>query len=332
MARKLLVRGFLATAVALLLAATATPAHAQGGSLRGKVVDEQGKAVEGADVTIDFVGEKKITFTTKTDKKGEWIQAGLPVTQNGRWNVSAHKGDLSGSLPKAIDVPANGMTKADDITIKAGGATNLSAEEVARRNKEIEEINKISAAVNAAMAAGNYDEALTQLNTLVTKNPKCAVCFAKLGEIYQKKQDNDNAEKNFLQATDLDPTLTDAYDALANIYNSEQKFDKAAEMSKKSTDLQSKSAGAAGGGGNAKSYFNQGVILWNQNKFADAQVQFQKAVDLDPKLADAQYMLGMAYVNLGKLPEAKKPFEEYLKLEPNGANAATVKALLDSIK
>lgn len=331
MARTLFVRGFLATAVALLLAGWATPAFAQGGSLRGKVVDQQGKAVEGADVTIDFVGEKKITFTTKTDKKGEWIQAGLPVTQDGRWNVSVHKGDLSGSLPKAIEVPANGMTKADDITLKAGGATNLSAEEVARRNKEIEEINKISAAVNAAMAAGNYDEALTQLTTLVTKNPKCAVCYAKLGEIYQGKKDNDNAEKNFLKAIELDPTLADAYDALANIYNGEQKFDKAAEMSQKSTDLQSKASGVAGGG-NAKSYFNQGVILWNQNKFADAKAQFQKAVDLDPKLADAQYWLGMACVNEGKLPDAKKPFEEYLKLEPTGQYAATAKALLDQIK
>jgi tetratricopeptide (TPR) repeat protein len=332
MARTLLVRGFLATAVAVLLAGWATPAHAQQGSLRGKVVDQQGKPVEGADVTIDFVGEKKVTFTVKTDKKGEWIQAGLPVSAVGKWNVSAHKGDLSGSLPKAIDVPANGMTKADDITIKAGGETNLSAEEVARRNKEIEEINKISAAVNAAIAAGNFDEALTQLNTLVTKNPKCAVCFAKLGEIYQTKKDNDNAEKNYLKAIELDPTLTDAYDALAGLYNGEQKFDKAAEMSAKSNEIQSKASGATGGGGNAKSTFNQGIILWNQNKFADAKVQFQKAVDLDPKLADAQYWLGMACVNEGKLPDAKKPFEEYLKLDPTGQYAATAKALLDQIK
>ena len=35
-------------------------------------------------------------------------------------------------------------------------------------------------------------------------------------------------------------------------------------------------------------------------------------------MADAHYWLGMARVNQGKLPDAKKPFEEYLKLAPDG--------------
>ena len=53
---------------------------------------------------------------------------------------------------------------------------------------------------------------------------------------------------------------------------------------------------------------------------------------LDPNNADAHYWLGMALVNGGDTKGAKPEFETYLKLAPNGANATTAKAVLDSIK
>jgi TolA-binding protein len=101
-------------------------------------------------------------------------------------------------------------------------------------------------------------------------------------------------------------------------------------MSAKANEL----AGAAGGaaGGSAESIYNQGIIFWNQGKIADAKAQFAKAIELDPKMADAQYWYGMALVNEGKLPDAKKPFEEYLKLAPTGQYADTAKAMLAMIK
>jgi TolA-binding protein len=43
------------------------------------------------------------------------------------------------------------------------------------------------------------------------------------------------------------------------------------------------------------------------------------------------YRLGMANVNLGKLPEAKAAFEGYLKAAPNGANAAEVQGILKQL-
>ena len=98
-------------------------------------------------------------------------------------------------------------------------------------------------------------------------------------------------------------------------------------MSAKATEL-----GGAAGGGDANAVFNQGIILWNQSKIAEAKVQFEKATKLDPKLADAFYWYGMSLVNEGKLPEAKAPFTEYLKLAPTGQYADTAKAILATIK
>jgi len=78
--------------------------------------------------------------------------------------------------------------------------------------------------------------------------------------------------------------------------------------------------------------FNQGVILWNSGKIAEAQTQFEQAVKLDPTLAEAHYWLGMAMVNAGKTADAKTHFEEYLKLAPTGQYAETAKNILASIK
>ena len=43
-------------------------------------------------------------------------------------------------------------------------------------------------------------------------------------------------------------------------------------------------------------------------------------------------MLGLANLNLGKLPEAGKEFETYLKLAPNGPNAKAAQTNFDMLK
>jgi TolA-binding protein len=89
---------------------------------------------------------------------------------------------------------------------------------------------------------------------------------------------------------------------------------------------------SAPGGGDPVSVFNQGVILWNQGKAAEAQAQFEKATQMDPRMADAQYFLGMTLVNQNKMPDAKKAFDAYMSLAPTGSHAEEVKALLAVIK
>ena len=65
-------------------------------------------------------------------------------------------------------------------------------------------------------------------------------------------------------------------------------------------------------------------------RIADAKKAFEEAVKLDPKLAEAHYWLGMANLNEGKMPEAATSFEAYLKLEPAGKYAEQAKGILDA--
>lgn len=341
-----LVRILVVSSIALFLAALAAPAYAQQGSLRGRVIDEAGKPVPDADVTLDFVGDYTRQFKAKTDKSGEWVKAGMPPG-GGTWIITATKGDLSGTV-KGVQVMIGQMIRTPDVTIKAGGAakagasSGLSQAEVEKRNKRQAELETLFNDANAASEAGNFEEANTKLAQIATEVPNCGPCFAKMGDNYVKKADADKdkadaraadlqkAEEAYLKSIELDPAKGDTYNALASVYNSEKKFDDAAKMSAKANELAG--AGGAAGGGSAEAVYNQGIIFWNQGKIPEAKAQFLKVIAMDPKYADAQYWLGMALVNEGKLPEAKKPFEEYMKLAPTGQYAETAKAMLAMIK
>jgi Flp pilus assembly protein TadD len=149
----------------------------------------------------------------------------------------------------------------------------------------------------------------------------------KLAETYLKKPDLQGAEAAYLKAAEIDPKAPGPFDGLLNVYNQQKKFEQAGQMAAKASELR-----AATGTGDATSSFNAGIVLTNQGKMAEARPHFERATQLDPKMAEAYYHLGMAYANEGKMAEARKALEQYLALAPNGPNAAVAKAVLPELK
>jgi tetratricopeptide (TPR) repeat protein len=322
-------RALVASAVVLSLLAIAAPASAQMGSLRGRVVDANGKPVDRAQLVFEFLGDIQRRMDTLTDRDGIWVRAGLA---SGRWKITVTKEKLT-AVVEEVTVVSNQMSPIKDIIVRAPGekgpvtAPAMSAEEVAAHNKRAVELDKLFKDANAALSAGNLDEAIIKLEAIAKEVEKCAPCYGRIGDVYQKKGDLANAEKAYLQAIEFKPDDPDPYKALATIYNTQRKFDEAVKMSSKANELL-----GASGGADAASTFNQGIIYWNASKVPEALAQFEKAIKLDPAMADAHYWYGMALVNQGKTAAAKAPFQEYLKLAPTGQYAATAKAVLDTIK
>ena len=190
---------FGALAVAVLLVFASISAVAQVGELRGTVMMKQadGQKVPLADAQIDvFRTDIKGEYKTKTNKKGEWVFAGIPFV--GTYVVAASHPTASPNFmpgvkagrgtPVELEVtPGDGKRLTLDEIKKAGGATAAPAntpgsgntgggeseadkakrEELLKKNKEIEEGNKKIEAANATIArtfkAGN--EALAAANT-----------------------------------------------------------------------------------------------------------------------------------------------------------------------
>ncbi len=308
--RTYLIRAVLALAVVL---AVSGPAAAQS-VVRGKVVDGAGKPVEGATVTIEAT-EANRKAQTKTNRNGEFLQVGLA---SGRYNVTVVKDNLKQIQPATVS-QGNPVELSFQLTPTSG----LTPEQV----KANQDMQVLAQSAIEAMRAGRDDEAIQKFNEILVKVPACSDCHYNLGVAYSKKQQYAEAEASFQKAIGLAPNSGDAYTGLANLYNAQKKFDLAQQASVKAAEL----TAAAGGGGSAEAMYNQGVILWNAGKFAEAKDQFELAVKADPNLAMAQYQLGMANLNLGQIPAARQAFEAYLKVDANGPKAAEVKVFVQQL-
>jgi len=308
---------WLRSVLALVAVALAVPAFAQNGMLKGTVRDEKGATVDGAKVMITQNGGTGRKFETKTDKKGEFIQIGLP---SGSYSVVAEKDKLA-SQPAVINASAGRPAEVALVVTAALGAGTKASQEAAAALKKVFEEGV------AASNAGNHQDAIAKFQQGIAQNANCSDCYNNIGFSYMQLKDYPKAEEAYKKATELRPNDSAAWNGLANVYNSQKKFTEAQAASAKATEL----AGAGGGlGGNADALFNQGVILFNGGKSNEAKPLFEQAVAANPQHAEAHYMLGMTSAG-SDLKAARAAFEKYLQLAPTGPNAAMAKQFLDAL-
>jgi tetratricopeptide (TPR) repeat protein len=315
-------RPWLLAFAAVAALAIALPAFAQStGLVKGVVKDEKGQPVDGAKITIEFQDGVNRKFEGKSDKKGEFLQIGLPP---GGYKITAEKDKLSAAQLVRVRI---GQTAETSLVLGAAAAGGNA--EAAKKSAELKKA--FDEGVEASRA-GRQDDAVAAFTRAAEVNPSCYDCYYNIGFAESQKKDYEKAEASYKKAIELKPDYAEAYTGLANVYNAQRKFDEASAASAKANELGGGAAAGAAGGGNADALFNQGVILWNAGKVADAKKQFEAVVAANPNHAEAHYQLGMVLVNEGNLAGAAAEFETYLKLSPAGPNAAQAKALVAQLK
>jgi tetratricopeptide (TPR) repeat protein len=176
--------------------------------------------------------------------------------------------------------------------------------------------------------SGNHDGAIAKFNETIAAVPGCSDCYYNIGLSHVAKKEYEPAEVAFKKAVELNPDHASAYNGLATVYNATKRPAEAEAASAKAVEI----AGASGAGGNVEALYNQGVIFWNAGKIAEAKKQFEEVVKLDPKHADAHYQIGMALLNEGNMAGAVAAFETSVSIAPDGPNAAQAKALIGQLK
>jgi len=118
-----------------------------------------------------------------------------------------------------------------------------------------------------------------------------------------KMSDSDAAVKLLWQATEIDPTLDDAYVYLGLYYNSRSDFDNVVKVYQKLIKYQPNQVSA---------YLNIGeaYMSFSPPKTDDALVYYRKAYELDPKNTFAALRIGELLAQNGKRDDALK----YLKI------------------
>ena len=88
-------------------------------------------------------------------------------------------------------------------------------------------------------------------------------------------------------------------------------------------------------------YFNLGAVLVNTGHMQEAADAFKKATEANPNFAEGYYQLGVTLIGMATVdpktgamvppPGTKEALEHYMKLAPNGPNAAAAKSLIDTL-
>lgn len=289
---------------------SASSALAQSTMIKGKVLDTKDQPMVGVAILIEPVGGTR-KLTTKTDKRGEFIQL---LTESGQYRITATD-EKVGSAQTELRVSLGRTSEANMVLAPSTAANN---------DAKAAELKKVFEEGVTASRGGGHDAAIAKFQAALALSPACFDCQFNIGVAQLAKKDEKAAEAEWLKALALKADYAEAMNALSTLYNNQKRFDEAAAMSAK--------AAAAGGGSNADATFNQGIILWNQGKIAEAKAKFEETLKTNPAHADAHYQLGMALLNEGKLPDAVAAFEGYVKLDPTGQYATQAKGMIAQLK
>jgi len=359
----------LSSVLALFLGLSATTAFSQTGAIEGKVTGPDGKPVgkDGALILItrtDIKGNYKV----KTNKKGEFFHAGLPM---GKYDVACEMDGkivdtlrgvtvrLGEPVPVTFDLAVMAQRQQEmqkaaetgtvtkemqrDMTPEQKAALEKQAKERSESMKKNKELNDAFNGGMEAMKTNNFQAAVDSFEKAATLDLTQHVIFGQLADAYGSlAKSKTGADKAALDQKALDTfqkaiTLKPDDPAYFNNYGlalaRSGKFAEAQENLNKAATLDPAGAG--------RYFYNLGALLVNAGQNDPASIAFKKAIEADPNYADAHYQMGIyltgkAQVDAktGKMtfPEGcQSSFEKYLSLKPDGQFAPSAKGMIEAM-
>jgi tetratricopeptide (TPR) repeat protein len=300
----------------LLVLTMASGAAAQSrGSQRvsGKVLDEAGKPVVGAQVSAAKRGEvKPDVFTATTNDKGEYALNGLAA---GDWVIEAKK-DGVGAKEVAASLVEGERTKTVDITIpKPAAAAPAGPDpsvEIAAEDKRAVELAQ----------AGKIPEARKVYEDLLVKYPTVYGLHMRLATMYA-------AEKNFAKgieeiklALEKEPENVDFKILQAELMMESGDKDGAKAILNTIDITKVK---------DPRALVNSAINDINTGKADEAVALLTKLIAQFPTDSSLLYYRGRAYIVATKLPEAKADLEKFVAAAPTSPQAADAKKLLEQL-
>jgi tetratricopeptide (TPR) repeat protein len=313
---------FLVKLIIMFLMAIFLPIglHAQAGQGRGRlngtVLDETGKAVANATITLEFENSGK-KFETTTNQKGEWAMIGLGT---GRCNMMVM---ADGFLPTTEQVSVSQLNRNPAINF----VLRIDLEKKARL--------KDDAAVGQLEQGNNlfnerkYQEALAVFNQFTVDNPTIYQIYLNIGDCYREMQDYKTAIQNYETSIEKAKANTDAViqakgiASIGEVYLRQNDFKTSQEYFKKSLELNPKDEVLA---------YNVAEIYFNNQKVDDAITYYVLATQIKPDWGTPFLKLGYAYLNKAEYDKAIESFGKFLLVEPNSDQAPVVQAVIDSLK
>lgn len=284
------------------------------GKLKILVIDSNGKPVPGVKITLTDTQTKSNTFTLTTKKTGIAIKNGI---NNHIFDVTLEKEGYQPCITQ-MRVPP-GEIREEEVTLK-------TTEEVIKEREEKDPHAKAVKAFNEAaslMKEKKYEEALELVRKSISLDENIYQSHYYNGvilyELGKYKEAVEALNKVLVIKRDFDSALrllAAAHEKLGN---------------KKEADKYTKLAQEVGGK-TAVDAYNEGSRLFNNGKTDEAIKDFEEAVKLDEKFADAYYRLGLCYLNKGLNDKAIACFKKCIQLKPEGKDTDIAKSIIETLQ
>ena len=306
-----------AVALVAALVMSAVPAAAQTGRVGGQVKDaSSGQPLKGATITAENPQASPSSFTATTDDKGRYSIIGL---KTGTWKVTA---SAPGFQPSSGQVPVRSLgapMPPVDFALAAGSSGPAGALAGVNTTELQAELQKAIDLANS----GQHDAAITAYQAILTKTPALTMINGQIAQVQRLKKDYDGAIASYQKVIAADPNNDKAKIEIGMTYL--EKGDYAA--AEKSLLEVATSVNA-----NREVFYNLGEVKFAKGETDEAVKHYERAAQMDTAWGKPLFKLGLAKLQKADTAGAIDYMNKVIAADPNSAEAAQAKALIEQLK
>jgi len=167
---------------------------------------------------------------------------------------------------------------------------------------------------------GELQNAVNQLQTVVTRDPGNFVAHYNLGRGLAEKGELEQARAQFAEAIRLRPDYTAARLAMAQVHLSKREHEMAVKTAEEALAYDPK---------NVSLQLVRSAALMGMNQMDKAREQLQKILDANPNSQEAMIQMGIVFLNEKKFKEAEAIYRKSYDLNP--ANSRGLMGLVETV-
>jgi tetratricopeptide (TPR) repeat protein len=192
-----------------------------------------------------------------------------------------------------------------------------------RRSMNPEAREAMTRAQNLLFREHNAAASVEEFKKAIKNDPWYGPGYVLLGLAYMQLRQWSDAKFAFTEATKVEPGNVQAYVGLGSAMNEQHDYAGAQKALEHALDLNPDSAEA---------HYELARTFASLEKWEEAAPHARRAMEINPGYAGPHALLGNIYLMQEDLPFALAEFQEYLRLDPDGSLAPSVKQLIEEIR